>query len=109
MPTGAARIAPPLVVPKRPVISGDTPSCNACSADFVDGPSRSSDPLAFIAASHAIRSSAYRWTSMSPSSAIRRLASSTACSVSSVMLPARMPGAIGCQSTASRNPVTGPP
>ena len=108
-PTGVARIAPPLVVPNRPVSSGLTPSVSFCSAALVEGPSRSSDPLAFIAASHCSKSWAYRPLSMQPLSAISRCASTKACSVSSVTAPAFIFGAIGCCGTAFISFVIGPP
>ena len=41
MPTGAMRIAAPLVSPLRPASSGETPSLIASRARLVEGPSRS--------------------------------------------------------------------
>ena len=109
MPTGVARMAPPFVVPNRPVSSGSIPSASACRAALVDGPSRSSEPFSFIFASQRRRSWAYASLSILPWSSMRRAASTKACSVSSVTEPAFIFGAIGCCGTASINLRTGPP
>ena len=57
MPTGATRIAAPLVVPAAPAASG-TPARMAATARLVEGPSRSSEPRSAMARSHSVSAAA---------------------------------------------------
>ena len=98
MPTGATRMAAPLVTPCRPAAATSAPAASAARACLVDGPSRSSDPRARIDSSQASRSRASAVASTSPRPATTSRASSTACSVSSVTDPAGSPAASGCPS-----------
>ena len=94
-PTGVIRIAAPLVVPDLPASSMLAPAATAPRACRVDGPSRSSEPRARIEASQATSSLASSAGSGVPPLLITRRASSTACSVSSVTVPAGSPAASG--------------
>ena len=95
MPTGATRIAAPFVVPCRPDSEAGTPARMAATAAFVDGPSRSSEPRSRIRCSQTTRRSANSAGSRWPSPSMSASATSTACSVSSVIDPAGSPAAIG--------------
>ena len=95
MPTGATRIAAPLVVPTAPASSGGTPARMAATARLVEGPSRSSEPRSAMARSHSVSAAARSCGSILPRPLTRSLASKTACSVSSVTVPAGMPPAMG--------------
>ena len=108
MPTGATRIAAPLVVPSLPVQCGSAPARTRSRASLVEGPSRSRDPRARISSSQRRRASASWWGSMRPPPSMRRPARMRACSVSSVTVPAGAEGAMGCSATASRSPVISP-
>ncbi len=108
MPTGAMRIAAPFVVPRRPARSGWTPLWIAAIAAFVEGPSRSSDPLASMTASQSASARANRCGSIRPAPSISRSATIRACSVSSVMDPAAMLGAIGCSAVEASSASTCP-
>jgi len=70
------------------------PPSNAPIAALVDGPSRSSEPRARIDSSQASSRLANSVASTRPSRSMISLASSTACSVSSVTAPAGIPAAI---------------
>ncbi|GAA1695822.1 hypothetical protein GCM10009680_39820 [Streptomyces yatensis] len=65
-PTGVIRIAAPLVAPALPASSGGTPRDTASRAALVEGPSRSNEPLAFMARSHSRSSCASRSGSIRP-------------------------------------------
>ena len=95
MPTGAMRMAAPLVVPAAPASSGGTPARMAATARLVEGPSRSSEPRSAMARSHSVSAAASSRESIVPRPLTRSLASRTACSVSSVTAPAGMPAAMG--------------
>jgi len=109
MPTGATRIAAPLVSPNRPASAGPAPAASAARACRVDGPSRSSEPRARIDCSQANRSRARSPASTSPSPATTSRASNTACSVSSVTDPAGRPAASGWPAGPAQNSLTSGP
>ena len=99
IPIGVTRIAAPFVVPSPPTVSGSSPARTRSSAAFVEGPSRSSEPRSIIESSQASRawanSTALRATrpEEEPRPRIKRDATNSACSVSSVTDPAGIPGA----------------
>src|SRR5262249_50568454 len=99
----------PLVSPAPPASATSAPAASAARACLVDGPSRSSVPLARIDSSHASRSRARFPASTSPPPATTSRASSTACSVSSVTDPAGSPAASGCPGGPGGNPPTSAP
>src|SRR5690242_18847840 len=104
MPTGAIRMAAPLVVPVAPASSGGTPARMAATARLVEGPSRSCEPRSAMARSHSVSAAASLCGSIVPRPSIRSLASRTACSVSSVTAPAGMPPAMGWPGGAGSKP-----
>ncbi len=109
MPTGVIRMAAPLVTPKRPASPASAPASSAARARFVDGPSRSSEPRARIDSSQASSRRASSAASSTPLPSMIRFASSTACSVSSVTLPAGSPAAIGWSGGPGWNSASRPP
>src|SRR5690349_3905411 len=104
MPTGAMRIAAPLVVPKAPASSGGVPARMAATARLVEGPSRSREPRSAMSRSQSMSAAASSSGSSVPWPLTRSLASRTACSVSSVTDPAGMPLAMGCPGGAGSKP-----
>src|SRR5437764_2280381 len=104
MPTGAMRMAAPLVAPVAPASSGGTPARMAATARLVEGPSRSCEPRSAMARSHSVSAAASLCGSIVPRPSIRSLASRTACSVSSVTAPAGMPPAMGWPGGAGSKP-----
>ena len=109
MPTGAMRIAAPLVVPEAPAFSGGVPARTAATARLVEGPRRSSEPRSAMSRSQLTRASASSRGSIVPCPPTRSLPSRTACSVSSVTAPAGRPAAIGWPGGAGSKPVRSPP
>ncbi len=109
MPTGVIRIAAPLVTPDRPAWPMSAPPSSALIARFVDGPSRSSDPRARIDCSQPSSLRANSAASTLPPQSITSPASRTACSVSSVTVPAGLPAAIGWPGGAGSKAVSSGP
>ena len=72
MPTGAIRMAAPLVSPPAPLTSGEAPCSIRARARRVDGPSRSSDPAPAIRPCQSTSSRASASGSSRPPPATRR-------------------------------------
>ena len=109
MPTGAMRIAAPLVAPEAPASSGGTPASTAATARLVEGPSRSSEPRAAMSRSQLTRACASSRVPTAPCPLTSSLPSRTACSVSSVTVPAGRPAAIGWPGGAGSKPTRSVP
>ena len=106
MPTGVMRIAAPFVSPPRPACSGGVPARTAATARLVEGPSSPWRPRAAMSRSQSTRAVAHSTGSISPAPRTRMRPSRTACSVSSVTVPAGRPAAMGLSGGAGSNPVS---
>lgn len=104
MPTGAMRMAAPLVVPRRPVWPGGVPASNASIAARVEGPRMSASPRASMLSCQASRSRAQPASSNPSGSATSRRARSSVCSVSSVTCAAFSPRETGWPSNGATKP-----